>query len=94
MASARGREAGGLVVVVDSNRPVKQHGIPPARLRCEFAALGMEPVKFSMLPGGEAYLKAFRIARTKAGARADRALQGLEVAELPELVQSFPAKTR
>ena len=35
----------GLVVVVDSNRPVKQHGMPPAQLKCEFAALGMQPVK-------------------------------------------------
>ena len=30
----------GLVIVVDSDRPVKQHGIPPAQLKCEFAALG------------------------------------------------------
>src|SRR5215212_9595768 len=50
----------GEVVVVDSNRPVKQHGIPPAQLKCEFAALNMTPVKFSMLTGGEAYLMAFR----------------------------------
>src|SRR6476620_6191406 len=38
----------GLVIVVDSNRPVKQHGIAPAQLKCEFAALNMAPVKFSM----------------------------------------------
>jgi ubiquinone/menaquinone biosynthesis C-methylase UbiE len=50
----------GLVVVVDSNRPIKRHGIPPAQLKCEFAALGMAPVTFSMLTGGEAYLMAFR----------------------------------
>ena len=53
---------GGLVIVVDSNRPVKQHGIPPAQLKCEFAALGLKPVKFSVLSGGEVYLMAFRIA--------------------------------
>src|SRR5436190_7475155 len=35
----------GLVVVVDSNRPVKRHGIPPRQLQCEFAALGMTPVR-------------------------------------------------
>jgi predicted methyltransferase len=52
----------GLVVVVDSNRPVKQHGMPPAELKCEFAALGMEPVKYSVLSGGEVYLMAFRLA--------------------------------
>jgi predicted methyltransferase len=52
----------GLVVVVDANRAVKQHGIPPAQLKCEFAALNMAPVKFSVLTGGEAYLMAFRAA--------------------------------
>ena len=55
----------GLVIVVDSNRPVKQHGIPPAQLKCEFAALNMAPVKFSMLTGGEVYLMAFRAAGPK-----------------------------
>ena len=57
-----GVKANGLVIVVDSNRPVERHGIPPAQLKCEFAALRMEPVKFSVLTGGEAYLMAFRIA--------------------------------
>src|SRR5438270_2408742 len=52
----------GVVVVVDSNRPVKQHGMPPAELKCEFAALGMQPVKFSVLTGGDVYLMAFRVA--------------------------------
>jgi ubiquinone/menaquinone biosynthesis C-methylase UbiE len=50
----------GLVVVVDSNRPVKRHGIPPPQLKCEFAALGMQPAKFQLLAGGEVYLMAFR----------------------------------
>lgn len=50
----------GLVVVVDSNRPVKQHGMPPPQLKCEFAALGLQPVKFSMLSGGDVYFMAFR----------------------------------
>src|SRR6478672_3978009 len=52
----------GLVVVVDSNRPVRQHGVPPAELKCEFAALGLEPVRFSVLSGGDVYLMAFRLA--------------------------------
>ena len=51
----------GLVVVVDSNRPVKQHGMPPASLKCEFAALGMQPVKVSILASREDYLMAFRM---------------------------------
>ena len=57
-----GVKPGGLVVVVDSNRPVRQHGMPPAQLKCEFAALGMQPVKFSVLTGGDVYLMAFRLA--------------------------------
>ena len=57
-----GVKPNGLVIVVDANRPVKQHGMPPADLKCEFAALGMQPVKFSVLTGGDAYLMAFRLA--------------------------------
>ncbi|HKP33207.1 MAG TPA: methyltransferase domain-containing protein [Sphingomicrobium sp.] len=52
----------GLVVVVDSNRPVKQHGMPPGELKCEFAALGLQPVKLATLSSGEVYYIAFRIA--------------------------------
>jgi predicted methyltransferase len=57
-----GVKPNGLVVVVDSDRPTKRHGIPPAQLKCEFAALNLKPVKFSVLTGGEAYLMAFRAA--------------------------------
>ena len=56
---------GGLVIVVDSDRAVKQHGIPPGQLRCEFAALGLESVKSQALTGGEAYFTAFRLARPR-----------------------------
>lgn len=55
----------GLIVVVDADRPVKRHGIPPAQLKCEFAALGMEPVKYQPLTGGEVYFVSFRIVRPK-----------------------------
>jgi predicted methyltransferase len=51
----------GQVVVVDSNRPVRQHGMPPAELKCEFAALGMKAVKFNVLSGGDVYFMAFRV---------------------------------
>jgi Methylase involved in ubiquinone/menaquinone biosynthesis len=57
-----GIKPAGLAIVVDSNRPVKQHGMPPEQLKCEFAALGLEPVKFTMLTGGDVYLMAFRVA--------------------------------
>src|SRR5689334_13250671 len=57
-----GVKPSGLVVVVDSNRPVKQHGMPPAELKCEFGALGLQPVRFSVLTGGDVYLMSFRLA--------------------------------
>jgi ubiquinone/menaquinone biosynthesis C-methylase UbiE len=52
----------GLVIVVDANRPVKQHGMPITQLKCEFASLGMQPVKLSILAGREDYLMAFKVA--------------------------------
>jgi ubiquinone/menaquinone biosynthesis C-methylase UbiE len=55
----------GLVVVVESNRPVRRHGMPPESLKCEFAALGMQPVKAAMLASREDYLMAFRLAGAK-----------------------------
>ena len=68
----------GLVIVVDSNRPIKRHGMPPAQLKCEFAAVGMQPVKFTMLAGGEAYLMAFRVAAPRPAPGQDQALRHLE----------------
>lgn len=53
---------GGLIVVVDSDRPVRQHGMPPPELKCEFAGVGLQPVTYSKLTGGDVYLMAFRIA--------------------------------
>jgi len=60
-----GVKPGGLVVVVDADRPVNRHGIPPQELKCEFAALGMEPVKFKTLSSGDVYFASFRLARPK-----------------------------
>lgn len=57
-----GLKPNGLVVVVDADRPVEHHGMPPRKLMCELAALNLKPVKFTMLTGGEAYYMAFRIA--------------------------------
>ena len=57
-----GLKPDGMVVVVDADRPVKRHGMPPAQLKCEFAALNLKPVKSSRLTGGDAYFVAFRIA--------------------------------
>jgi hypothetical protein len=57
-----GLRSGGEVIVVDADRPVKRHGIPPARLKCELAALGLSLQRFQRLPGGDSYFAAFRAA--------------------------------
>jgi ubiquinone/menaquinone biosynthesis C-methylase UbiE len=68
-----GLKADGLVVVVDADRPVSRHGMPPEQLKCEFAALNMRPVNFTMLPGGEVYFMSFRIAGPRPEPHAIRA---------------------
>ena len=56
-----GLRPNGLVILVDSDRPVKRHGMPPRQLLCEFGALGLTPVKTARLPHADAYFVAFRI---------------------------------
>jgi len=41
---------GGRVVVVDANRPIVQHGMPPALLDCEMAAVGYRRVAREKMP--------------------------------------------
>ena len=60
-----GLKPDGLVIVVDSDRPVKRHGMPPKQLLCEFDALGLVPVRSVRLPHANAYFMAFRIARPR-----------------------------
>jgi ubiquinone/menaquinone biosynthesis C-methylase UbiE len=55
----------GLVVVVDSDRPVRQHGMPPEQLKCELAAVGLQPMRFTMLTGQDVYLMAFKLAASR-----------------------------
>jgi predicted methyltransferase len=50
---------GGLVIVVDADRPPQRHGIPPATLRCEFAAVGFRMSAFQPIENGDAYFAAF-----------------------------------
>ena len=50
----------GLVVVVDADRPTQLHGTPPALLRCEFMAVGYQPVETSTMPSAGGYLATFR----------------------------------
>ena len=51
---------GGLVVVVDADRPTQNHGTPPALLRCEFAAVGYAPASFAPMPSAGGYIATFR----------------------------------
>ncbi|HET6535467.1 MAG TPA: methyltransferase domain-containing protein, partial [Sphingomicrobium sp.] len=50
---------GGRIVVVDANRPPQRHGMPPALLKCEFAAVGLRMRAFQPIEDGDAYFAAF-----------------------------------
>jgi predicted methyltransferase len=50
---------GGLIIVVDADRPPQRHGLPPATLKCEFAAVGLQLRAFQPIDNGEAYFAAF-----------------------------------
>lgn len=54
--------SGGLVVVVDADRSTRNHGTPPALLRCEFAAVGYAQVSFREMRSAGGYLATFRAA--------------------------------
>ncbi len=56
-----GLKDGGMVIVVDADRPVKRHGMRPKQLICEFAAVGLSPVRATRLAGSDAYFAAFKI---------------------------------
>jgi ubiquinone/menaquinone biosynthesis C-methylase UbiE len=50
---------GGQVVVVDSDGPTDQHGMPPQLLFCEFAAVGFRLVEFVRKPELKGYYAQF-----------------------------------
>ena len=51
--------AGGKVIVVDIDRPTDAHGIPPALLFCEFAAVGFRLDQFVRKPELTGYYAQF-----------------------------------
>lgn len=61
----QGLKPGGLIIVVDADRPVKRHGTPPALLDCEFASLGLARAKTATLEGADAYVALFQVARPR-----------------------------
>ncbi|MFN2473658.1 MAG: class I SAM-dependent methyltransferase [Sphingomicrobium sp.] len=60
-----GLKPAGQVVVVDADRPTKRHGTPPARLTCEFAAVGLKLLRQEPIPGADAYFAAFTAAAAR-----------------------------
>ncbi|MEH3158976.1 MAG: class I SAM-dependent methyltransferase [Sphingomonas taxi] len=50
----------GLVVVVDANRQTKNHGTPPALLKCEFEAVGYRQVAMIEMPSAGGYMATFK----------------------------------
>jgi ubiquinone/menaquinone biosynthesis C-methylase UbiE len=57
-----GLKDGGLIIVVDADRPVKRHGMPPKQLICELASVGLQPVVAKRLSGSDAYFASFKVA--------------------------------
>ena len=57
--------------------------MPPKQLLCEFAALGLSPVRTSRLTGSDAYFVAFRVVGAAPGARRDQALPAPKALEQP-----------
>ncbi len=55
----------GQVIVVDSDRPTDQHGIPPLLLSCEFEAVGYELVEFLEKPDIRGYFARFERAESR-----------------------------
>ena len=60
-----GLKQGGLVVVVDAQRPVKRHGMPPALLQCELASLGLTRVREAALDGADSYMALYQATGTR-----------------------------
>ena len=52
---------GGRVIVVDVDRPTDKHGIPPALLFCEFAAVGFRLSEFVRKPELQGYYAQFEM---------------------------------
>ena len=60
-----GLKQGGLVVVVDAQRPVQRHGMPPALLQCELASLGLTRVREAALDGADSYMALYQATGTR-----------------------------
>ncbi len=61
---------GGQIIVVDVDRPTNSHGIPPALLFCEFAAVGYNLVEFVERPDLKSYFARFERGEEKSAVEA------------------------
>jgi len=50
---------GARVAIIDADKPTRNHGTPPALLRCELAAVGYREVDFTLLAPADGYLAVF-----------------------------------
>lgn len=65
----------GLVVVVDADRPTRQHGTPTGLLECEFSQAGYKMVERKAMPQAGGYLALFRAEGPRPEPRAMHACQ-------------------
>ena len=63
---AAAMKPGGIVGILDPDRPTQFHGTPPALMRCELAAVGYREVSFTELSGGLGNFAVFEAPRTEA----------------------------
>lgn len=63
----------GLVVVVDADRETRNHGTPPALLKCEFAAVGYTQVDRDEMPSAGGYMAMFHATGPRPAPEAIRA---------------------
>ncbi len=50
---------GGRVAIIDNDKPTREHGTPPALLRCELAAVAYRQIDFLSLAPADGYLAVF-----------------------------------
>jgi SAM-dependent methyltransferase len=50
---------GARVAIIDVDRPTRDHGTPPALLRCELAAVGYRQIEFASLAPADGYMAVF-----------------------------------
>ncbi len=71
-----GLKPGGQIIVIDADRPIRRHGMPPDLLKCEFGAVGLDLDAMATIASGDAYFAAFRAERERPEPRDIRPCKG------------------